>query len=93
MDSLADTLRNTHLRGVPENSEHLLFRPQADSRLAPSAFDRIPRYLFRVASPKSAGTTNETWVRSELAAQGQNPYTDDIFFNLNDEIAERYLGY
>lgn len=86
MDSLADTLRNTHLRDVPENSEHLLFRPQADSRLTPSAFDRIPRYLFRVASPKSAGTTNETWVRSELATQGQNPYTDDIFFNLNDEM-------
>lgn len=86
MEGLAETLRNTHLSGVPEDSEHLLFRPQADSGLAPTAFDRIPRFLFRVASPKSSGTTNETWVRSESAAQNQNSHMDDIFFNLNAEM-------
>jgi hypothetical protein len=85
VERLTETLRNIGLSVAPEDSEHLLFRPQADSGLASTAFDHIPRYLFRVASPKSAGTTNETWVRSESASQSGNSYTDDIFFDLNIE--------
>jgi hypothetical protein len=85
VECLTETLRNFGLSDAPEDSEHLLFRPQADSGLGLTAFDQIPRYLFRVASPKSAGTTNETWVRSESASQNGNSYTDDIFFDLNIE--------
>ncbi|KAJ5900127.1 hypothetical protein N7495_004871 [Penicillium taxi] len=85
VESLTETLRNFGLSDAPEDSEHLLFRPQADSGLALTAFDQIPRYLFRVASPKSTGTTNETWVCSESTSQNRNSYTDGIFFDLNIE--------
>lgn len=85
MENLTDVLTNTRLSGTPEEPEHLLFRPQAGSGLAQKALDEIPRYLFRVVSPHTVGTTNETWVHSESASQNQGSSTEDVFFNLNSD--------
>jgi hypothetical protein len=83
MDALTETMRTTCLSGGPGEPEQLLFNPQADSGLAEMALDDIPRYLFRVVSPRSDGETNATWVRSASASQNTDSSLEDIFFNLN----------
>jgi len=85
MENLTEAVKNAHLSPPPGESEQLLFRPQADSGLAQRALDKIPRYLFRVVSPHSDGTTDETWVRSESAYQNWGSSREDIFLNLNSE--------
>ncbi|KAJ5395037.1 uncharacterized protein N7487_009340 [Penicillium crustosum] len=74
MENLSDQMRNASLGDPSEDPNHLLFKPQAGSGLAPTALDEIPR-----------GTTNGMWVRSESAYQNRNFFTEDIFFNLDDE--------
>ncbi|KAJ9485962.1 hypothetical protein VN97_g7382 [Penicillium thymicola] len=83
MESLTETMRNARLGGPFEDPEQLLFNPQEGSGLGPTALDEIPRYLFRVASPHSDGTTNGMWVRSKSAYQNRNFFTEDIFFGLH----------
>lgn len=85
MESLTDDLRNVRLCGTTDESDQLLFRPQVGSGLSQTAFHEIPRYLFRVVSPRSVGTTNDVWVHSESACQGQDFSMEDIFFDLNSE--------
>lgn len=85
IERLADDLTNTHLTGPPEESEHLLFKPQIGSGFSQKALDEIPRYLFRVVSPHSVGETNEMWVHSESASLNRRSSTEDIFFELNSE--------
>ncbi|KAJ5918966.1 hypothetical protein N7466_009909 [Penicillium verhagenii] len=88
MDHITDGLRNTSLSNSDfdnhPDSEQLLFNPQEGSGFATTALDDIPRYLFRIASPKSDGETNDTWVRSESAKQKETSSAEDIFFNLNN---------
>lgn len=67
----------------PGDSEQLLFIPQAD--IGDMILDNIPQYLFRVASPRSDGETNETWVRSASACLNTGSSKEDIFFNLNNK--------
>ncbi|KAJ5857985.1 hypothetical protein N7455_008879 [Penicillium solitum] len=85
MENLNEAMGNVSLGGPSEDPDQLLFKPQAGSGLAPTALDKIPRYLFRVASTLSSGTTNGMWVHSESAYQNQNFFTEDIFFDLDDE--------
>lgn len=85
MDQLTENMENTRLSDGPTESEQLLFMPQADSGIGDMALHHIPRYLFRVASPRSDGNTNETWVRSESAHREKDSSMEDIFFNLNSE--------
>lgn len=82
MEILTETLRNTRLSDEPEQ---LVFRPQADSGLAENALDNIPRYLFRVVTPRSDGKTNGTWARSQAAYQNRDSSLEDIFFHLDYE--------
>lgn len=92
IDNITQSMRNTHLRDVPEEPEQLLFNPNPNSGVAESVLDNVPRYLFRVATPKSAGITNETWVRSDAAIWDRDASMEDIFFNLDTkkrtEVAE-----
>lgn len=83
MDSLTETMDNVRLEDSCGELEELLFRPQADSGLPENALDQIPRYLFRVVSPRSDGETNETWVRSESAYRNRESSMEDIFFGLD----------
>jgi hypothetical protein len=85
MDDLTESMRNTRLDDGPEELEQLLFRPQADSGLAEKALDNIPRYLFRVVSPRSDGETNGIWARSESAYRKGSSSSEDNFFLLDNK--------
>ena len=85
MDILTEAMGNTRLGDGPEALEQLLFRPQADSGIVETVLDNIPRYLFRVASPRSDGNMNEIWVRSESAHWNKSSSTEDIFSNLDSK--------
>lgn len=83
MDNLSGTMESTHLEDGPQEPEHLLFDPKEDSGLPQTALDHIPRYLFRVVSPRSDGITDEKWVRSEAVKRNLSGSREDIFFNLD----------
>ncbi|KAL4928874.1 uncharacterized protein BDV17DRAFT_291201 [Aspergillus undulatus] len=80
-------MRNTGLGDTPiaEEPEQLLFNPPPDIGLAPDALDNIPRYLFRIVSPRSDGKTDATWVRSEAAEQNKDSSRQDIFESLDSQ--------
>lgn len=84
MERLADDLRKIHVDDSIEEANQVLFRPPTGSGFARTAFHEIPRYLFRVVTPRSDGITDETWARSELACQDPESSTEDVFFNLDD---------
>ncbi|PWY89953.1 hypothetical protein BO70DRAFT_131228 [Aspergillus heteromorphus CBS 117.55] len=77
MDSLIEKLSDINLE-----PEHLLFNPRDNVSLDPKALENIPRFLFRVASPKTKGETTETWVRSADALKKKSSSQEDIFSNL-----------
>jgi hypothetical protein len=84
MQTLTERLEHTRINDEPE-VEQLLFKPPLHSGLAATALDGIPRYLFRVVTPYSDGTANETWVRSESASQNKASSVEDIFHKLDLE--------
>ncbi|KAI4191610.1 MAG: hypothetical protein LQ346_004710 [Caloplaca aetnensis] len=59
--------------------EYLLFDPTGSRAWLKETFDGIPRYLFRVTTPKSDGTTDRFWVKSRNAVHERGNYNDDIF--------------
>lgn len=85
MDILTKAMSSAHLSDETAEPEQLLFNPGPDIRISKTALQNIPRYLFRVVSPESAGETNEEWVHSHAALFDDNPLTEDIFFNLDRE--------
>ena len=84
-DDLTEAMEKFRLSDGHEESEQLQFRPQADGGIAETVLDNIPRYLFRVASPRSNGNTNEIWVRSESAHWNKSSSTEDTFSNLDSK--------
>lgn len=83
MESLTKAMGSTRLSDEPEEPEQLLFNPSPESGIEEAVLDNIPRYLFRLATPKSAGITNERWVCSESVRQNGTSSKGDIFFNLD----------
>ncbi|KAJ5748437.1 uncharacterized protein N7511_010133 [Penicillium nucicola] len=77
-DSLAEELASTSLEDRSRYPEQLLFEPPSGSTVSRS-LDDIPRYLFRVVSPQSAGEMNDTWAHSESVRQQNVSSTKDIF--------------
>lgn len=68
--------------------DHLLFNPPNNKSSLKEAFDNIPRYLFRVTTPKSDGTTNRTWVKSKNAKRGELNSSTDVFARDSTSVAE-----
>lgn len=59
------------------NPEYLLFCPSSENAWLREKFDDIPRYLFRVFTPNSRGTADESWTRSMDATDAaQNSRVD-----------------
>lgn len=83
MDDLTETMESARLEDGPQEPEYLLFEPKEDSGLPQEALNRIPRYLFRVVSPRSDGITSEKWVRSKAVKENGRSPPKDIFFNLD----------
>jgi hypothetical protein len=63
LGDLADELQTLSL----SEPEYLLFNPTGDKSWLRERFDDIPRYLFRVFTPKSDGTMDRFWVKSQDA--------------------------
>lgn len=89
MDNLTEALQSTRLNDEPEELEQLVFNPQPDTGIEDTVLDNIPRYLFRLASPKSDGTTDERWVRSAAAVDNDPSSLEDIFSNLDIDKREK----
>lgn len=60
---LSDALRRLDLA----KSEYLLFNPTGSRAWLKETFDKVPRYLFHITTPKSNGTTDRFWVKSRDA--------------------------
>jgi hypothetical protein len=68
--------------------EYLLFNPTKEEPDLRGKFDIIPRYLFRVFTPKSDGTTDRFWVKSKDASDGRtNNNWLDIFSRDKNQVA------
>ncbi|XMA13668.1 hypothetical protein WAI453_006459 [Rhynchosporium graminicola] len=63
--------------------EYLLFRPGLENARLSEKFNQIPRYLFRVFTPRSRGKTNWTWTKSMDARGGNRNSKVDIFAREN----------
>lgn len=88
MDVLTEAMERANISGSHYGRgelEQLPFQPQPESGIADTVLDNIPRYLFRIASPRSDGFTNEIWVKSESAYRNMSSSTEDIFYNLDNE--------
>lgn len=83
--NLTKAMSSAHLSDETAEPEQLLFNPRPDIRISKKTLQNIPRYLFRVVSPKSAGETNEEWVHSHAALFDGHRSTEDIFSNLDSE--------
>ena len=59
--------------------EYLLFEPEGHHSHLRSKFKDIPKYLFRVSTPRSDGITNEYWVKSMDVRHGRASGDRDIF--------------
>lgn len=68
-----------------EEKEYLLFNPRNDA-------GETPRYLFRVFTPHSQGTTDTHWVKSMAASDGLACGETDIFSLKNKQRAADMLN-
>lgn len=78
---VADQLSSLNL----STDEYLLYNPSGGKSSFLKKLDNIPRYLFRVFTPKSAATTDESWARSWNARHEIPASKLDIFANTNDK--------
>jgi len=68
--------------------EYLLFNPTGDKAGLRAKFDDVPRYLFRISTPKSDGTTDKFWVKSKDARHGRMNSREDVLeLDDNQQVA------
>ena len=72
--------------------EYVLFCPGGNKAWLRAKFDDIPRYLFRVFTPRSCGTTNKSWTKSMDARYATKNSRVDIFAREDDEQVASMLN-
>lgn len=87
LENLASELQFLTLSG-PE----LLFRPTGDKAWLRQKFDDIPRYLFRVFTPKSCGATDKSWTVSKDARNASPTSQVDILARVDNGQVARMLN-
>ncbi|CZR58862.1 uncharacterized protein PAC_08754 [Phialocephala subalpina] len=75
LPEIADALQALSL----SDPEYLLFCPSSEKAWLWEKFNDIPRYLFRVFTPNSRGTTNGAWTKSMDARNATQNSRVDIF--------------
>lgn len=88
LGDLADELQTLSL----SEPEYLLFNPTGDKSWLRERFDDMPRYLFRVFTLKSDGTTDRFWVKSQDAKYSRASSTVDILSMDDDLLVARMLN-
>ena len=84
---LAEELQTLNLT----EPEYLLFNPTGDRAWPRRNFDDVPRYLFRVSTPKSDGTTNRIWVKSKDAMHCHENSKMDVFESNQNQLMANTL--
>jgi hypothetical protein len=74
LENLTSALQDIHLE--PEN---LPFNPTGQQSWLRNKFNDLARYLFRISTPYSDGTTDDTWARSMDAVERNPRATIDCF--------------
>lgn len=62
----------------------LVFNPTGDRTWLRETFDDVPRYLFRVSTPRSSGDTDRFWVKSKDSVIDPTTSSVDIFSGDDD---------
>ncbi|KAK0631027.1 hypothetical protein B0T17DRAFT_529916 [Bombardia bombarda] len=76
----------------PPEPDCLAFNPPRDKAWLRDTFDRIPRYLFRVSTPTSDGTTDDVWARSRVTKHSRRrAYTRDLM-SMDESTAANMLN-
>lgn len=71
-----------------EPPDHLPFSPTEDKQWLLQTSGDIPRYLFRVFSPRSQGLTDTSWTKSMGARWDEEDCTVDIFSKPDYQVAD-----
>jgi len=80
-EHLTQQLQGLNLR----DPEGLPFRPTGKKAWLNSTLTNVPRYLFRIFTPKSCGSTDASWTKSKDAREMHADYAIDIFSREKDE--------
>ncbi|KAG7408189.1 hypothetical protein Forpe1208_v011838 [Fusarium oxysporum f. sp. rapae] len=87
LDILQNQLQNLSV----VDPECLPFRPTGYFERRHETFDAVPRYLFRVFTPKSQGKTDESWTKSMDARYEVADSRVDIFARANKQRTAEML--
>ncbi|PCD21511.1 hypothetical protein AU210_016472 [Fusarium oxysporum f. sp. radicis-cucumerinum] len=87
LDILQNQLQNLSV----VDPECLPFRPTGNFERRHETFDAVPRYLFRVFTPKSQGKTDESWTKSMDARYEVADSRVDIFARANKQRTAEML--
>jgi hypothetical protein len=87
VDELIDNVRNTTL-----SDSALVFSPQLYSRWSRLGLNPIPRFLFRVYTPRSDGFTEETVASSRDAASELHGNDEDIFSTVTPDVTAKLVA-
>ncbi len=74
------------------NSGCLPFKPSGKKTWLQDTFKGTPRYLFRMTTPKSDGSTDEIWAKSKDASHGCTNHDLDIFSMGDDKQVASMLN-
>ncbi|KAK4041707.1 hypothetical protein C8A01DRAFT_14563 [Parachaetomium inaequale] len=85
LNDISEGLQSLHL----DPPDCLPFNPSGERHWLRATFNDVPRYLFRVFTPKSRGATDTIWTRS-MDARGGNPNAGLDIFDRDDkrEVAD-----
>ena len=89
--ALENLTADLHHFALSDPPECLPFRPTEDKAWLVPKLEDIPRYLFRVFTPKSSGATDELWTKSKDARNTRSDSVVDIF-DRNDRSVVRMLN-
>lgn len=84
---LTDTLRDISL-----HDNALLFSPNAHARWSNLTLEHVPRFLFRVYTPRSDGFTDETVASSRDASLGVEGSNEDVFATQTPAVTAKLIA-
>ncbi|KAJ5165804.1 hypothetical protein N7492_006100 [Penicillium capsulatum] len=78
-----------------EVADCLVFKPTGSHSWIQETFQYPPRYLYRVATPRSEGQTTQSWAKSKDATNSRASSQKDLFSRSGKQMAnmlDRHLG-
>lgn len=79
----------------PQAEDYLLFNPTDDQKWVQENFQDTPRYLYRVATPRSESQTTQSWAKSKDATNSRASSRKDTFSRSQSHMAnmlDRHLS-